>query len=72
MKASTKEWFCEDCYLPAIQFDSAKNLFDYTTTHFNGEKVHIRSLSHMRQLEKDFGLSSVIANNMERNWDRHG
>jgi hypothetical protein len=71
-KVSTGETFCEDCFTVAIQFDSAKNLYDYTTTHFNGEKIHIRDKNHMRKLEKQFGVSSVIANNMERNWDRHG
>jgi hypothetical protein len=50
-------------------FEAGKNLWDFTTTHFNGERVHVKSLNHLRQLEKKFGCSNVAANNMSSRWN---
>lgn len=62
-------WFCEDCFKYGdMVMNGAKNLWDFTTTHFNGEKVHVRSLSHLRELEKQYGCSSHAANHMEKQW----
>jgi len=67
-KQSTGETFCEDCYMPAVQMDSARNLWDFTTTHFTGEKVHVRNLKHLDQLCAKHGVSNHARENMKRNW----
>ena len=64
--------FCSDCIeerrcAPVIG-QTCANLWDFTTTHINGEKIHIKSLGQLRRLEKQYGLSNQAANNMERNW----
>lgn len=65
-------FFCEDCYrlMAGNQtiFNAGKNLWEFTTTHFNGEKIHVRNLSHLRQLEKQYGCSNHAANFMEGQW----
>lgn len=63
------KFFCEDCFhIPAV-LNSAKNLWDFTTTHLDGNPIHVRSLEHMRQLEKQFGVSNHAANHMESQWN---
>lgn len=69
-KKSTGQWFCDDCFRVDVQFDSARNLWDMTTTHLpGGERVHIRNLAHLRELEKKHGVSNHAANHMERDWN---
>jgi hypothetical protein len=60
--------FCEDCYGMAFVGNPGRNLWDYSTTHFDGKKRYIGSLENMRKLEKQFGVSSVAANDYTRNW----
>lgn len=67
--AERKAWFCEDCFHVPVVFNEGKNLWEFTTTHFNGQPVHVRSLSHLRELEKQYGCSNHAANNMESNWN---
>jgi len=63
-----REWFCKDCFnIPAV-LSPGKNLWDFTTTHITGKPVHVTSLAHLRQLEKQYGCSSHIANNESKNW----
>lgn len=63
------KFFCEDCFhIPAVMNDG-KRLWDFTTTHLNGEPIHVKSLSHLRQLEKQFGVSSHAANYEQSNWN---
>jgi hypothetical protein len=45
-----------------------KNLWDYSTTHFDGQKRYIGSLANMRKLEQQFGVSNQAANFMEGSW----
>ena len=69
------QWLCQDCAEWAgtgVVFNKGKNLFQFSTTHFNGRRIDVKGLGHLRKLEKEFGVSSVVANNMERNFDRHG
>lgn len=65
--------FCTDCFRAMngnnTVFNSGKNLWEFTTTHFNGERVHVRNLTHLRELEKRFGCSNWAANNMESRWN---
>lgn len=66
------EWFCHECADMAgtgVVFNTGKNLWDFTTTHFNGHAVHVKSLAHLRELEREHGCSNHAANHMERNWD---
>jgi hypothetical protein len=60
------KWYCYDC-APEVMPGTARNLWDFTTTHFDGNRVHVKNLAHLRQLEKKFGVSNQLANNMERN-----
>jgi hypothetical protein len=63
------KWWCDDCAANLTVFEAGKNLFDFTTTHLNGTPIHVKSLRHMRQLEKQYGVSSVVANNMSSRWN---
>ena len=60
---------CGDCLFVKPVLNPGKNLYDYSTTHFDGKKRYIGSLENMRRLEKDFGVSSVVANNDHAHWD---
>lgn len=64
------KWYCSDCaeWAGGVIMNGAKNLWDFTTTHMTGQPVHIRSLAHLRQLEKQHGVSNFAANNDQRNW----
>lgn len=67
--AEKRAFFCEDCFSVPLIMNSAKNLWQFTTTHFTGEKIQVKGLAHLRQLEKEYGCSSHAANYEERHWD---
>lgn len=62
-------FFCKECFqaAPAVMND-CQDRWHFTTTHFNGQRVEVKGLSHLRQLEKQFGVSNHAANNDQRNW----
>lgn len=60
--------YCEDCYGLHTVREPGKNLWDYYTTHLDGQKRYIGSLQNMRKLEREFGVSNQAANNDVRNW----
>ena len=61
-------WYCAECAPFAGSRGTAKNLWEFATTHFNGESIHVTSLAHLRQLEKKYGVSNYAANYDQRNW----
>jgi hypothetical protein len=61
------QWYCDGCFQVVTPGEPGKALWDFTTTHFDGNKVHVKSLAHLRQLEKKHGVSNQLANNYERN-----
>jgi len=62
------KWYCSECAGMAGCGSTAKNLWDFTTNHFTGHPVHVKSLAHLRQLEKQYGCSNHAANFDQRNW----
>lgn len=64
------KWYCADCaeWAGGVIMNSGKNLWDFTTTHMTGQPIHVRSLAHLRQLEKQHGVSNFAANHDQRNW----
>jgi hypothetical protein len=64
-----KAWFCDECFRSRPVLNDGRALWDFTTTHFNGEPIHVTSLAHLRQLEQQYGCSNHAANNMEKNWN---
>jgi hypothetical protein len=59
---------CEDClHIPLPS--SCKNLWEFDTTHFNGEKVHVKNLAHLDQLCRQYGVSNQARENYKSNWD---
>jgi len=63
-----KGFICEDCgFLPVPS--ECKDLWNFTTTHFNGQPIEVKGLNHLRQLEKQFGVSNHAANYERRNWN---
>lgn len=57
--------YCEECAGNATVFNSGKNLWDFETTNMSkvpGQKIKVKSLNHLRQLEKQHGVVSVAAN----------
>lgn len=67
-RVSDRKTFCDDCFRVEVQLNGARNLYEFTTTHLNGEPIHVRDKAHLRQLERQFGVSHHQLNNMERNW----
>lgn len=63
-----KKFYCEDCFGIFSVKNEGLNLWDYSTTHFDGHKRYIGSLANMRKLEKEFGVSNQAANYRESNW----
>lgn len=61
------KWYCEGCFSVEVQMNSGKNLWDFVTSHGDGVRTHIRSLSELRAYERRTGTSNQLANNMERN-----
>lgn len=67
-RMSDKKWFCIDCFHPEVVLSPGKNLWDFTTTHFTGYPVHVRSGGHLDQLCRQHGVSNHAREHMERNW----
>jgi hypothetical protein len=59
---------CEDCLHVPLP-SSCKNLWEFDTTHFNGEKIRVRDLAHLDQLCKQYGVSNHARENYKSNWD---
>jgi len=64
------KWYCKPCSRTVGTSQTCKDLWNFTTTHLDGTPVKVKSLAHMRQLEKQYGVSNCVANNDQRNWDR--
>jgi hypothetical protein len=65
----TKKFFCEDCFAIHAGLNPCKDLWNFSTTHFNGHKIEIKGLKHLDQLCRQFGVSNHARENMERNWN---
>jgi hypothetical protein len=67
-------WFCMECAPEAkIIGTTGKSRFPFSTWHLNPEKpekITVRSLRHLRQLENQYGVASVAWNTDEKNWHR--
>lgn len=64
-----KDFFCKECFsVPAI-LNGCKNLWEFDTTHFNGEKIHVRDARHLQELEKQYGVSNQAFHNDQAHWD---
>jgi hypothetical protein len=64
---------CADCIesrrTGEVKGFTCSPLWDFTTTHFNGEPIHVQGLKHLRQLEQQYGCSSHAANFMQKDWN---
>jgi hypothetical protein len=65
----TKQLFCEDCFGIFTTHNDGKNLWNFVTTHFTGERVEIKNAAHLRQLCKQHGVSNHAYEHYERNWN---
>jgi len=63
------KWFCEECAQIQGVMNPGKDLWSFTTRHLNGDPIKVKSLAHLRQLEKQYGVSNQAANYDERHWD---
>ena len=68
--AEHKAFFCKDCFksAPAV-LPMCRDRWNFTTTHFNGQPIRVHGQAHLRQLEKQYGVSSHALNYDSRNWD---
>lgn len=52
--------------------DHAKDLYGFTSSHISSDPnlgpVTVQSLAHLRRLEKEHGVASVMSNQDEKNW----
>ncbi len=59
------QWLCRGChYSPAMH----GQVFPFVTTHINGRPVKVRSLWHLRKLEREYGVQSVAFNQDEKSF----
>ena len=68
VRISDGKTFCHECWQWAGTGATCKNLWQFETTHFTGYKTEVKSLAHLRQLEKQYGCSNHAANHDQRNW----
>jgi len=64
------KWLCRRCD-PGMDVSSnvPGALFPFTTTNFDGKKVEVQSLRHLRKLESKYGMQSVAFNTNSNNFD---
>ena len=67
--AERRGFFCDDCFWVKPVLDGCKNLWEFDTTHFNGEKIHVKNLAHLDQLCRQYGVSNQARENYKSNWD---
>ena len=62
-------FLCDDCFHHPPLPTTCKDLWNFTTTHFNGEPIEVKGIKHLRQLEQQYGCSSHAANYDQAHWD---
>jgi hypothetical protein len=62
-------FFCDDCFFVKPLLSDCKNLWEFDTTHFNGQKIHVRDRNHLDLLCKQFGVSNHAREFNRSNWD---
>lgn len=64
-----KGWFCLRC-APQVKI-IASPVFPFTTSGILGKagEVEVKSMRHLRQLERENGIQSVAFNQDSPNWD---
>jgi hypothetical protein len=60
--------YCEDCFRPHLQLDDCKNLYEFETPHFTGERIQVQNRRHLERLEQQHGVVHVQNNYYEKNW----
>jgi hypothetical protein len=62
----------KSCSHVNVRFEPGKNLWDFSTRNIgndpNAGPIHVQSLSHLRRLEKEYGVNSVAGNMDSNNW----
>jgi hypothetical protein len=67
--AERRGFFCEDCLFERPVLSPGKNLWEFDTTHFNGEKIHVKDGAHLDRLCRQFGVSNQARENMQSHWN---
>jgi len=66
LRFTSRGWVHHRCEPVGGTRDVAKNLWDFESTHIssdpNSGPVKVQSLAHLRRLEKEHGVVSVLAN----------
>jgi hypothetical protein len=62
------KWYCDDCGPEHAIMNPGKNLWDFETSHFTGQRTHVRSLRHLDELCKAHGVSNFARENNTANW----
>lgn len=68
VRLSDRKTFCEDCFHLEVVMSPGKNLWQFTTTHFTGYPVEVKSGGHLDALCRQHGVSNHAREHMERNW----
>ena len=68
--AEKKGFYCDDCFnAPFPVLNPGKELWHFTTTHLNGERIEVKDRAHLLRLEKQFGVSNQALHNDQAHWD---
>lgn len=63
-------FYCDDCFgAPPLTLNDCADRWHFTTRHLNGHPIEVKSLNHLRLLEKQYGVSNQAANNMQAHWN---
>ena len=68
--AERRGMYCDDCFnAPPPVLNPGKELWHFTTTHFNGEKIEVKDGAHLDRLCRQFGVSNQARENMQSHWN---
>lgn len=66
LKHRGRRWMCGICDRAPAMRDTATNAFAFETMHIGGDPsagpIQVQNLNHLRRLEKEHGVISVLAN----------
>ena len=66
-----KEWVCKTCDPGVEKMQTVSgSMFPFVTMNLAGkpQKIKVQSLRHLRKLERQHGVQSVVFNMNEKNW----
>jgi hypothetical protein len=68
-RLTEKGWLCLECAPYAHIRPVPGSMFPFVTTHLDGHPIEVKSLWHLRQLERQYGVQNFAFNEDEKKWN---